>query len=120
MNFKETIQAYLDRLAKEDELFAKTYKKANKSLDECCNYITSEAKKQVENGCAVMSDDDVYNLAVHYYDEDTITDSPKVNAKVTCYADLLKRKKPKRKVKTAPPKVDDGLDDEYKLDLPIF
>ena len=32
----------------------------------------SEAKKKAVSGYAVLSDDDVFGLAVHYFDEDSI------------------------------------------------
>ena len=34
-HFKRTIQAYLDSRAAEDKLFAASYHKPNKSIDEC-------------------------------------------------------------------------------------
>lgn len=45
----------------------------NKSLEECWSYIVGEASKQAQNNCAFMSDEEVFGLAVHYYDEDEIT-----------------------------------------------
>ena len=41
---KEAIQSYLDNQAKKDELFAKSYAKEGKNIDECCSYIMGEAK----------------------------------------------------------------------------
>ena len=35
-------------------------------------YIKSEARKQAKNGCACIEDNQVYEWAVHYYDEDDI------------------------------------------------
>ena len=67
---KEAIQSYLDERAKTDELFAVAYKKKNKSIDECCTYIMGEAQKRGNAVC--MSDEEVFGLAVHYYDEDDI------------------------------------------------
>lgn len=67
---KEAIQSYLDARAKTDELFAVAYKKKNKSIDECCTYIMGEAQKRGNAVC--MSDEEVFGLAVHYYDEDDI------------------------------------------------
>lgn len=72
MTLKETIKQYLDNRAQTDSLFATTYAKPNKNIDECCSYITSQAKKQASKGCAVISDDVVFGWAVHYYDEDDI------------------------------------------------
>lgn len=72
-NFETTIQAYLDNRAKEDSLFAETYKKANKSIKECCKYIYSQARKLAKGSNSVGIDDaTVYGWAVHYYDEDDI------------------------------------------------
>lgn len=77
--FKETIKNYLEKRAKEDELFAVTYKKENKNLDECCNYVMQCAK---QGGCAGYSDDEVFGWAVHYYDEDDIKNIKPVSGKV--------------------------------------
>lgn len=46
--------------------------KENKSIDEMWEYIKSEARKQAKNGCACIEDNQVYEWAVHYYDEDDI------------------------------------------------
>ena len=75
--FKEAIKAYLDKRAAEDELFAKTYAKANKNLDECCNYILQQVKK---SGCCGFADEEIYGMAIHYYDEDDIKDVKPVSA----------------------------------------
>lgn len=77
--FKDTIKSYLDKRAAEDELFAETYKKENKNLDECCNYVMQCAQK---GGCAGYSDDEVFGWAVHYYDEDDIKNIKPVTGKV--------------------------------------
>lgn len=69
-SFQDAIKSYLDERIKTDELFAKAYVKSNKSLKECCDYIMGEAKKR--GNAVAMTDDEVYGLAVHYYDEDNI------------------------------------------------
>ena len=74
MDAKTKIKNYLDERAKNDELFAKAYAKPNKSIDECYKYILGEARKK---GTAVgMGHEEVYGLAVHYYDEDNIKINP--------------------------------------------
>ena len=74
MDAKTKIKNYLDERAKNDELFAKAYTKPNKSIDECYKYILGEARKKgTEVG---MSHEEVYGLAVHYYDEDNIKINP--------------------------------------------
>lgn len=67
---KDAIKAYLDERAKNDELFAKSYAKANKNIDECFEYVIGEVRKK--GNAVYMSDAEVFGLAVHYYDEDDI------------------------------------------------
>lgn len=66
------IKNYLDNRARTDKLFAAKYANPKKSIDECCKYITGEAYARAKNGCAVISDEEVYGMAVHYYDEEDI------------------------------------------------
>lgn len=76
---KQIIQSYLEERAKNDPLFASVYAKPNKNINECLDYILSEAKKRGNAVC--MSDDEVFGLAVHYYDEDDIKVSRQTNYK---------------------------------------
>lgn len=74
-NFETTIQTYLENRAKTDSLFAETYKKENKSIEECCKYIMQQAQKMYNkrvNGGIAIDRKTVYGWAVHYYDEDDI------------------------------------------------
>lgn len=73
--FQQVIKAYLDKRAEEDALFAENYAKPNKSIEKCCNYIMQQAKKR--GNAVAMTDDEVYGLAVHYYDEDIKADECK-------------------------------------------
>lgn len=66
------IKNYLDNRAKTDELFAEKYANPKKSIDECCEYITGEAYARAKDGTAAISDEEVYGMAVHYYDEEDI------------------------------------------------
>lgn len=52
-----------------DPLFAPNLQKPNKSIEECITYILSEVQK---SGCNGFDDDEIYSMAVHYYDEDDI------------------------------------------------
>lgn len=67
--FEQAIKTYLDNRAKEDALFAKTYAKPHKSIEECCRYIIQEVKKTNRQGFA---DEEIFGMAIHYYDEDSI------------------------------------------------
>lgn len=74
--FKVIVKAYLDKRAEQDELFRATYAKPNKSIDECCRYIIGEVYKANKIG---YPNADVWNLAIHYYDEDKIEIAPLPN-----------------------------------------
>jgi hypothetical protein len=69
-SFKQAIKAYLDKRAEEDSLFAPKYANEKKSIDECCSYIMGEARKR--GNAIAISDEEVYGMAAHYYDEDDI------------------------------------------------
>ncbi|WP_071146136.1 PcfK-like family protein [Bacteroides ihuae] len=77
--FKKTIKSYLEQRAKEDELFAVSYAKENKSVDECCNFILQQVQK---SGCNGFGDEEIFGMAVHYYDEDDIKNIKPVNCNV--------------------------------------
>ena len=67
--FKQTIMAHLQSRAATDPLFAKSFAKEAKNIDDCINYIFSKVQK---SGCNGFTDDEIYSMAVHYYDEDDI------------------------------------------------
>lgn len=97
-SFNEAIKTYLDRRSKEDSLFAISYAKANKNISECYDYIIGEARKRGGNAVA-MTDDEVFGLAVHYYDEDNI----KVKKQSGCKA-IASNKQQKQASKPEPSK----------------
>lgn len=67
--FKTTIQDYLEYRAETDDLFAPRYADPNKNIDDCITYILNEVQRSGMNGFA---DDEIYSMAVHYYDEPDI------------------------------------------------
>lgn len=79
INFTQTISKHLQKLAAADPLFAVTLKKPNKNIDDCCTYILNEVQKSKRNG---FTDDEVYGMAVHYYDEDDVKVGKAVSARV--------------------------------------
>ena len=118
-HFKVSIESHLNMLASKDELFAVTLDKENKSIDECVSYIIEQVKASGMNGFA---SEDIYAMAVHYYDEDDIkvkggayngkivvdhpiklTDKEKSEAKESAIRELIvenknKLRKPKKEV----------------------
>ena len=78
-HFTRTIAEYLNQRAMTDPLFAPNLQKPNKSIEECITYILSEVQK---SGCNGFDDDEIYSMAVHYYDEDDIEVGKAVNCRV--------------------------------------
>ena len=102
--FKIVIQNHLNDLASSDQLFAETLKKTNKNIDDCITYIL----KQVEaSGCNGFADEEVFGLAVHYYDEDDIKVGKAISANVIVNHSIEKIDKNKPKVEIAQSKTTD-------------
>lgn len=78
-HFKNTIKSYLDNRAQEDPLFAEKYANEKKNIDDCANYILNEVQK---SGCNGFTDDEVYGMAVHYYDEESIDIGKEISCRV--------------------------------------
>lgn len=98
-HFKNIIKAHLDGRASTDALFAKAYAKENKNIDECCNYIIGEVRKSKRQGFA---DEEIFNFAVHYYDEDEIKDIKAApRCKIVVNTKLSAPAEPKAKAKAA-------------------
>ena len=77
--FKQTIKSYLKRRAQEDELFAPRLADPKKNIDDCITFILNYVKESGYNGFA---DDEIYSLAMHYYDEDDIDIGKPLQCKV--------------------------------------
>lgn len=60
---------FLEQRAAEDKLFAASYNKPNKNIDDCVTYILNYVQR---SGCNGFTDGEIYGQAVHYYDEDEI------------------------------------------------
>lgn len=97
--FKEAITTYLQEIAQNDKLFAITFSKPYKNIDDCARYILNEVKKTGRQGFA---DDEIYNMAMHYYDEDSIEIGKPLNAKIVVnHALATPPQKLKEQVKTS-------------------
>lgn len=68
-HFTRTILTYLEQRAQTDSLFADTFAKENKNIDDCVTFILDQVQK---SGCNGFADDEIYSMAVHYYNEDDI------------------------------------------------
>ena len=77
--FQTTIKTYLDQRAADDTLFAKSYAKEGKNIGDCITYILNTVQK---SGCNGFADEEIYSMAVHYYDEDKIELKPRKSCEV--------------------------------------
>ena len=77
--FTRTIAEYLNGRAMTDPLFAPNLQKPHKNIEECILYILSEVQR---SGCNGFADEEIYSMAVHYYDEDDIEVGKAVNCGV--------------------------------------
>ena len=114
--FEKIIKDYIEKFAQGDAVFASKYEKSGKDIEGCCRYIKSEARKQAQNGCAAIKDDEVFGWAVHYFDEGMTApkDSPRAEVKVAPTAEM-----PKKAVSLAnqKPKAKKGSDDGLMMSL---
>lgn len=77
--FKAAIQNYLEYRAMTDDLFALRYANPAKNIDDCITYILNEVQRSGMNG---FDDDEIYSMAMHYYDEDDIEIGKPISCKV--------------------------------------
>ncbi len=78
-NFKAVLMGKLTEIAARDPLFAKSFEKENKNIQGCISYILSEVQK---SGIMGFTDDEVFGMAMHYYDQDEIKDSAAPNCHI--------------------------------------
>ena len=77
-HFTRTISEYLNLRAATDPLFAPKLKKPHKNIEDCITYILKQVQ---QSGCNGFEDDEIYSMAVHYYDEDNL----EVGSRVACH-----------------------------------
>lgn len=130
--FKAAIQKHLESVAQKDQLFAETMKKEGKNIDDCITYIMNQVQKSGRQG---FTDDEVYGMAVHYYDEDKIeigkpikakvvvnqvvelTEQDKEDAKQKAIQQAIEEAKAKMQKKKTPKKVVETSTSEPQIDL---
>ena len=78
-SFQDTIKAYLETMAENDALFAVKYANPSKSLSDCCTYIINQVQK---SGCNGFADDEIFGMAVHFYEENEIEVGKPINCRV--------------------------------------
>ena len=76
--FTRTIAEYLNLRAATDPLFAPNLAKLHKNIEDCITYILKQVQQSACNG---FEDDEIYSMALHYYDEDDL----EVGSPVACH-----------------------------------
>lgn len=69
---QKEIANYLISHCKKEPAFMDKIMNEKKSLNECFEYIKSEARKQAIGNAAVIDRDTVFGWAVHYFDEENL------------------------------------------------
>lgn len=118
------LKAYLDSRAEADKEFAKRYADPGKSLEECWRYICQEVQKRMSEGLKtdkgtmlVVDDEEVFGMAVHYYDEAGLKVAGPVGRVATATAEDKPKAKARPKARRKEEKV---LADDSQLDIPLF
>ncbi len=78
-HFKRTIETYLAERAYKDELFAVSFNNPDKNIDDCITFILNYVK---QSGICGFSDEEIYSLAVHYFDEPSIEIGKPINCNI--------------------------------------
>ena len=77
--FNDTIKAYLEERAENDALFAVKFANPSKSVDDCVTYILNQVQK---SGCNGFEDDEIFGMAVHFWEENEIEVGKPINCQV--------------------------------------
>ena len=77
-HFTRTIAEYLNLRAATDPLFAPNLAKPHKNIEDCVTYILKQVQQSACNG---FEADEIYSMALHYYDEDDL----EVGSPVACH-----------------------------------
>lgn len=73
-NHEQVIKNYLETQIVEDAALREKYDP--KKLSDCYKYIVSQARKQADNGCAMIEDAVVYKWARDFYLEEPQNEEP--------------------------------------------
>lgn len=131
MTVQEYLEAKLREMASQDPNFRERYEDEQKSMNDCISYIEQQAQKQAVNGCAAISDDEVFQMAVHYYQEKDVNPTKGCTPRAEITTSKPKaEKKPKQEAKPQPvlipepkankranKKAKKGSDNSLQLDL---
>lgn len=78
-HFKEIIQNYLEQRKAEDALFREKAGRINRPIDDIITAILNYVQK---SGCNGFSDEEIFGLATHFAEEETIEIGKPINCGV--------------------------------------
>lgn len=78
-DFEKVVLNHLKIRGFKDPLFAKKLLNPKKNIVDCVTYILNTVKSSGKNG---FTDDEIFDMAVHYYDEEDIKIGKTIKAKV--------------------------------------
>lgn len=67
--FKNTIEQYVISVADSNPQFAAKAVNPEKNLDDCVTFVLNQVQKSGVNG---FTDDEIYSMVIHYYEEEDI------------------------------------------------
>ena len=119
MTLQEYLETKLGEMASQDANFRERYEDKKKSMKDCLLYITQQARKQAIRGCAAISDEDVLQMAVHYYQEKDVNPAKDTTPQAKVVAAAPKQEKPQPVLipKPQPKKKAKKVDNSLQLDL---
>ena len=121
MTLQEYLETKLGEMANQDQNFRERYEDKKKSMTSCIQYITQQARKQAVNNCAAISDEDILQMAVHYYQEADVNptdDTPQ--AKIVAAAPKEDKPQPVLIPKPQPKKTKKAKKVDNSLQLDLF
>lgn len=77
--FQDTIAQYLMGRAEKDPILAIKLANPSKNMEQCCQFIINQVK---ESGCCGFADEEIYNWALHFWDEPEIEVGEPANCQV--------------------------------------
>ena len=97
--FREIVWNYLLSRAEDDDRFRDRLYKEGKNIDDCVTYILNQVK---QSQCCGFADEEIFDMALHYYDEDDIEIGGKIDSSrivVNCRIELTEEEKEKERQK---------------------
>lgn len=118
MTLQEYLEDKLGEMSKQDANFRERYEDKQKSMKNCLLYVKQQAHKQAVGNCAAISDDDVLQMAVHYYQEKDVEPTEQtIPAKVVAAAPKEEKVEDSRAHPEATAEKAKKTDNSLQLDL---